>query len=63
MKFLIILNQKNVPEWAECYYDYATGKKLIGLCRKATSVETNIKDMLAQNQHHYSIENEDGLLE
>lgn len=52
MRFLYILAQKSVPEWADCYYDYQTHKKLIGICRKAISIQANIMDMTGQNSDH-----------
>jgi hypothetical protein len=42
MRFFQIFKRKSVPEWEQCYYDYADVKSLIILCKKAYAIRSNI---------------------
>ncbi len=45
MKFLLVFTKKSVPEWQQCYYDYASMKSLVVLVKKAYAIRCNIQEL------------------
>ena len=67
MRFLDLLNEKSIPEWARCYYDYESCKMVINHAKKVLLILEKMKDfkkviILPQTNVNNTLESSDEAL-